>query len=322
MRGCGGLVLARRGEGAPASWGAVVDRVRCHSDRHRTQKHSRHATMFSRALLAAAAVQTAAAVVDDFDSVLGSHAGFPVVAAKVSARVGRRRPRTSPSPTTRQPAPRARRPAPARETPHERALAASAEHVPAGARALAPALTCAATRPRPHPQAGANTYTYMSVADPNALNLDGSIYGIAVCLSSTSKANWTCVPPRAPPPRPRPPTAPLTPCPRPAHAPPTPSFLLAVFPRTEGAGVIRSRSATRARRRRWAPTRRGPARPRAWRATLRRRRTLRASSTATARRAPATWRTPLPCPATRARRCTSAASRRSTRASTCCCRWA
>jgi hypothetical protein len=35
------------------------------------------------------------------------------------------------------------------------------------------------------------TYTYQSVADPAALNLDGSIYGIAYCLSSTSKANWT-----------------------------------------------------------------------------------------------------------------------------------
>ena len=31
----------------------------------------------------------------------------------------------------------------------------------------------------------------MSVLDPNALNLDGSRYGIAVCLSSSSKANWT-----------------------------------------------------------------------------------------------------------------------------------
>ena len=31
----------------------------------------------------------------------------------------------------------------------------------------------------------------MSVADEGALNLDGSRYGIAVCLSSVSKANWT-----------------------------------------------------------------------------------------------------------------------------------
>ena len=31
----------------------------------------------------------------------------------------------------------------------------------------------------------------MSVADPDALNLDGSIYGIAVCLSAVSTANWT-----------------------------------------------------------------------------------------------------------------------------------
>ena len=42
------------------------------------------------------------------------------------------------------------------------------------------------------PTAGApNTYKYMSVPDPEALNLDGSRYGIAVCLSSNSKANWT-----------------------------------------------------------------------------------------------------------------------------------
>ena len=34
-------------------------------------------------------------------------------------------------------------------------------------------------------------FTYMSVKDPEALNLDGSIYGIAVCLSNVSKANWT-----------------------------------------------------------------------------------------------------------------------------------
>jgi hypothetical protein len=38
---------------------------------------------------------------------------------------------------------------------------------------------------------GAQTFTYMSVEDPNALNLDGSRYGIAVCLSTVSKANWT-----------------------------------------------------------------------------------------------------------------------------------
>lgn len=38
---------------------------------------------------------------------------------------------------------------------------------------------------------GGPTYTYMSVEDPEALNLDGSIYGIAVCLSTVSKANWT-----------------------------------------------------------------------------------------------------------------------------------
>ena len=42
------------------------------------------------------------------------------------------------------------------------------------------------------PTAGApSTYKYMSVPDPEALNLDGSRYGIAVCLSSNSKANWT-----------------------------------------------------------------------------------------------------------------------------------
>ena len=28
------------------------------------------------------------------------------------------------------------------------------------------------------------SYTYMSVRDPEAKNLDGSVYGIAVCLSS------------------------------------------------------------------------------------------------------------------------------------------
>ncbi len=31
----------------------------------------------------------------------------------------------------------------------------------------------------------------MSVEDPEALNLDGSRYGIAVCLSTVSTANWT-----------------------------------------------------------------------------------------------------------------------------------
>jgi hypothetical protein len=40
-------------------------------------------------------------------------------------------------------------------------------------------------------QPGGTTFTYMSVTDPDALNLDGSRYGIAVCLSSVSKANWT-----------------------------------------------------------------------------------------------------------------------------------
>ena len=35
------------------------------------------------------------------------------------------------------------------------------------------------------------SYTYMSVRDPEAKNLDGSVYGIAVCLSTVSKANWT-----------------------------------------------------------------------------------------------------------------------------------
>lgn len=38
---------------------------------------------------------------------------------------------------------------------------------------------------------GGVSYTYMSVADEGALNLDGSRYGIAVCLSTVSKANWT-----------------------------------------------------------------------------------------------------------------------------------
>lgn len=38
---------------------------------------------------------------------------------------------------------------------------------------------------------GGPTYTYMNVEDPEALNLDGSIYGIAVCLSTVSTANWT-----------------------------------------------------------------------------------------------------------------------------------
>ena len=43
----------------------------------------------------------------------------------------------------------------------------------------------------PPSQTGGKTFTYMSVTDPLAVNLDGSIYGIAVCLSQTSKANWT-----------------------------------------------------------------------------------------------------------------------------------
>ncbi len=38
---------------------------------------------------------------------------------------------------------------------------------------------------------GGEHFTYMSVANPEALNLDGSRYGIAVCLSTVSKANWT-----------------------------------------------------------------------------------------------------------------------------------
>ena len=38
---------------------------------------------------------------------------------------------------------------------------------------------------------GGLTWTYMSVADPEALNLDGSRYGIAVCLSKVSNASWT-----------------------------------------------------------------------------------------------------------------------------------
>ncbi len=43
-----------------------------------------------------------------------------------------------------------------------------------------------------HPnETAGNTYTYASVEDPSALNLDGSIYGIAYCLSPTSKANWS-----------------------------------------------------------------------------------------------------------------------------------
>jgi hypothetical protein len=40
-------------------------------------------------------------------------------------------------------------------------------------------------------KAGQNTFTYLSVADPEALNLDGSRYGIAVCLSPTDTDNWT-----------------------------------------------------------------------------------------------------------------------------------
>jgi hypothetical protein len=38
--------------------------------------------------------------------------------------------------------------------------------------------------------AGQTTYTYMSVEDPEALNLDGSRYGIAVCLSETHTDDW------------------------------------------------------------------------------------------------------------------------------------
>ena len=56
-------------------------------------------------------------------------------------------------------------------------------------------------------QPGGVSYTYMSVPDPGALNLDGSRYGIAVCLSTVSKANWTCKFRREPPcaPKQRPP---------------------------------------------------------------------------------------------------------------------
>ena len=39
-------------------------------------------------------------------------------------------------------------------------------------------------------KAGGPTYTYMSVKSADALNLDGSRYGIAVCLSTVSKASW------------------------------------------------------------------------------------------------------------------------------------
>jgi hypothetical protein len=43
-----------------------------------------------------------------------------------------------------------------------------------------------------HPnETAGKTFTYASVEDPTALNLDGSIYGIAYCLSPTSKANWS-----------------------------------------------------------------------------------------------------------------------------------
>lgn len=38
---------------------------------------------------------------------------------------------------------------------------------------------------------GDSVWTYISVSDPEALNLDGSRYGIAVCLSKTSNASWT-----------------------------------------------------------------------------------------------------------------------------------
>ena len=37
---------------------------------------------------------------------------------------------------------------------------------------------------------GAPTYTYLSVNSPDALNLDGSRYGIAVCLSTVSNSSW------------------------------------------------------------------------------------------------------------------------------------
>jgi len=108
-------------------------------------------------------------------------------------------------------------------------------------------------------RAGGTTYTYMTVPDPNALNLDGSRYGIAVCLSTVSKANWTfsadgggwCYDElefvsRAS--RAAPQAQPLQP---------------ATQPRPHNSG------ATSARRRRSAPTRRGRARPRQWAATRR-----------------------------------------------------
>ena len=103
------------------------------------------------------------------------------------------------------------------------------------------------------------SYTYMSVRDPEAKNLDGSVYGIAVCLSTVSKANWTfsadgggwCYDElefvsRAS--RAAPQAQPLQP---------------ATQPRPHNSG------ATSARRRRSAPTRRGRARPRQWAATRR-----------------------------------------------------
>ena len=71
----------------------------------------------------------------------------------------------------------------------------------ARARSLALALALAATvraaeiespiALRLPSETAGNTYTYSSVDDPTALNLDGSIYGIAYCLSPTSKANWS-----------------------------------------------------------------------------------------------------------------------------------
>ena len=70
-------------------------------------------------------------------------------------------------------------------------LLASAVAAVASARGYDASLGAHAGFPVERAKAGAPTYTYMSVADPYALNLDGSRYGIAVCLSSTSKANWT-----------------------------------------------------------------------------------------------------------------------------------
>ena len=41
------------------------------------------------------------------------------------------------------------------------------------------------------PSRGAGpTYTYLSVNDPEAVNLDGSRYGIAVCINKASNASW------------------------------------------------------------------------------------------------------------------------------------